>query len=352
MLDHVGEVIVKRRTGYIADGHLRVELALERGDGPSDSEQLRELLLNVDAADEAVRSLVGEIARRAGVSLDLHEVDDQDAEEQSSRQPVTQRGDLWKLGAHRLLCGDSTIPADVERLMHGEQAHLLATDPPYLVDYDRANHPGSTSEGPESWDCFRGAEEAVSFFAGYLEAALPHLVRDAPIYQWYAHRRHVEVEQAWQRAGLLLHQVLIWSKTRAVPGHSHFAWQHEPCLYGWVKGEQPGRRPPPNATTVWEVEGEPAEDGPRHPTQKPVELFARPIAWHTLPGEICLEPFAGGGSQILAAERQGRRCYALELDEQYVDRVIKRWQRSTGGQALHDGDERTFDSLREMRHGG
>ena len=127
--------------------------------------------------------------------------------------------------------------------------------------------------------------------------------------------------------GLHPHQTIVWVKAHAVPGHSHYPWQHEPALYGWRPGESPPR-PFAGGSTVWSIAA--AEPRTGHPTQKPVELFARPIRAHTTPGDVVYEPFAGSGSQIIAAEQLGRRCFAMEIDPGYVDVAVARWETFTG----------------------
>jgi DNA modification methylase len=251
-------------------------------------------------------------------------------------EPVTRPGDLWILGEHRLLCGDSTEANEVARLMNGEKAALLATDPPYLVDYTGGNHPQSFSNRPEvrdkAWDAYKDPETGIAFFEGYLRVALARCREGVPVYQWHAHRRQDLVDEAWKRVGLLRHQQIIWKKAHAVLTRSHFMWQHEPCLYGWVEGTPPALRPPPNETTIWEIDQK--DDALiDHPTVKPVEIFARPIRFHTVPGDVCLEPFSGSGTQIIAAEQLGRRCFAMEKAPEYVDVAVARWEKLTGKKA-------------------
>jgi DNA modification methylase len=254
-------------------------------------------------------------------------------------EPETKPGDLYLLGEHRLLCGDATNPAEVARLMNGETATLMATDPPYLVDYTGGNHPPSRYNRPETrdkhWDEYRDPESSVDFFLRFLQLGMEHLASNAPVYQWHATRRQALVEAAWQRAGLLVHQTIIWVKTRGVLTRSHYMWQHEPCFYGWSEGKQPRRKPPPNDTTVWHVSQQGEQDG-IHPTQKPVELFRRPIQYHTRPGEVCYEPFLGSGTQLIAAEQLGRRCFAMELEPAYVDVAVQRWERFAGTKATKE----------------
>ncbi len=308
---------------------LRDEAALD-GVGFSDAE-LDELLAQLDTATN-----------------DIEDV----APEEPPEVPVTRLGDLWVLDQHRLLCGDSTKPEDVARLMDGELAQLLSTDPPYLVDYTAGNHPPSSCNRPETanknWDAYKDPTTGLAFFDGYLKACLPHVVEDAAIYQWHASRRQALVEQAWELNGLLIHQTLIWVKSRAVLTRSMFMWQHEPTFMGWRRGSMPpkDRRPPHNATTVWHID-QAGEERPAHATPKPLETCLRPLEYHTRVGEIALEPFSGSGTQIIAAEKLRRRCFAMELAPGYVDVAVKRWMKATGKQATLDG--RSFDEVAEER---
>lgn len=265
-------------------------------------------------------------------------------------EPVTRPGDLWVLGKHRLLCGDSTKPDDIGRLLAGEKAALLATDPPYLVDYDGTNHPAEHHKkagrkpgpgkqlGNKHWDAYVDPESSVEFFSAFLRAALAHCVERVPVYQWHASRRQSLVEEAWKANGLLVHQTIIWVKARGILTRSHYLWQHEPAFYGWPEGFMPEkhRRPPTTETTIWQIDQAGQQDG-IHPTQKPLELFERPMRSHTRPGEICFEPFSGSGTQIIAAEKLGRRCRALEISPAFVDVAVNRWEGATGKKATLDG---------------
>ena len=262
---------------------------------------------------------------------------DPDETPEPPAEPISKLGDMWELGDHRILCGDSTNAEDVARLMGDERAVMMATDPPYLVDYTADNHPASAERqkagkdktANKNWDAYKDPKTSVEFFTNFIRMALQHALIDSPaIYQWHASRRQALVEAAWTANGLLFHQQLIWVKSRAILTRSHFMWQHEPCFYGWVEGRPPALRPPVGGecSTVWTIAGE--QDG-IHPTQKPVEIFQRPITYHTRPGNIVYEPFSGSGSQIIAAERLGRRCFAMELAPEFVDVAVKRWENFT-----------------------
>jgi DNA modification methylase len=242
--------------------------------------------------------------------------------------PVSEEGVIYALGPHRLLCGDSTDKEAVARLMGEEKAVLIATDPPYLINYQGGNHPQSWANKAEvkdkHWDDYTDPSTGAEFYTRFLEVALVHAAPGVAIYQWHAHKRQALVEDVWTRAGLLVHQQIIWAKARAVLTRSHFMWQHEPCFYGWVQGTPPTRRPPSNETTVWPIDQKGSQDG-IHPTQKPLELFLRPIRWHTEPGDLCYEPFGGSGTCLIAAALEGRRCYAVEKSPAFCDVIRKRW---------------------------
>ncbi|MBI4566307.1 MAG: DNA modification methylase [Planctomycetes bacterium] len=304
----------------------------------SDGERLESLLAEVKTSDEALGRMIRDLARGAGIETDAPLEDD--AAPEPPEVAVTQPGDLWLLGEHRLLAGDSTKREDVERLMAGERASLMATDPPYLVDYSGGNHPQSWHNKPDvkdkHWDSYKDPAASSDFFYAFLRLALDVALRESvAIYQWHASRRQALVEEAWPRAGLFVHQQIIWAKTRPILTHSHFMWQHEPCFYGWVEGKPPSLRPDPCLTTVWQIDQKDGESG-LHPTMKPLEIFAIPIRSHTRPGEICYEPFSGSGSQIIAAEKLGRRCFAMELEPKFVDAAVSRWQRVAGKVALNE----------------
>jgi DNA modification methylase len=262
-------------------------------------------------------------------------------------EPITQPGDLIILGDHRLLCGDATDHAEVKRVMAGERASLMATDPPYLVNYDGGHHPQTWGNGGKQagrdvatrhWDAYTDHDSAVGFYQHFLATALAEALAERPLlYQWFAVMRVEIALAAWRANGLLAHQVIVWRKGHAVLTHCDFLWDYEPCLYGWIEGRRPAAalRPPADTATVWEVSSA-IEDGAGgiHPTQKPVELIRRPILWHTAPGEVIYEPFAGSGTALIAAELTGRRCYALELSPAFCDVIVSRWERFTGRQAV------------------
>ena len=263
---------------------------------------------------------------------------------------------MWVLGKHRLLCGDSTKESDVSRLMAGSKADLFATDPPYCVDYTGTNRP----TGGKNWsEQFREIEieDPKQFMKDYLSVGLNTIKKKTPIYLWHASRRRGLVDEVCAELKILVHQQIIWVKPCIVIGYAFYSWRHEPCLLMWKRGQMlpfssKGKSigtvwpvgydksgdptSPEYYTDVWELdyEGKKRSAGNiEHPTVKPVEVFAIPMRVHTSTGAICYEPFCGSGSQIIAAEKLDRRCFAMETEPVFVDVAVERWERWTGKKA-------------------
>jgi DNA modification methylase len=283
--------------------------------------------------DEDLDALLAEL----GEEVEPADVDDP-GEQEPPEKPVSRTGDPWILGDHRLLVGDSTSAADVERLMAGEKASLLSTDPPYCVAYtgnDRPIHDGKPS-GKDWTHVYREIDIADlgEFLDKALSASLPHLEDDAGIYVWHAHVQQPTIAAAFERHGLLLHQVLVWVKPCATFGHCYYRWKHEPCAFGWKQGHKP-KHGVGQLETVWEADW----DGKQritsfHPTSKPTRLFEIPIEQHTRAGAI-------------VPEKLRRRCRAIDVQPAFVDGTILRWQIATGKQATLDG--KTFEAVSAER---
>jgi DNA modification methylase len=328
-----------------------LNLALNKISGEWDQDLLARLLADLQQTPDVDLSLSGfepvEITAllkhlESQDKRDRVETFDVDAAlaEAAERPPTTQPGDLWHLGDHRLLCGDSTNEQHVARLFGDQQAVLMATDPPYLVDYTGGEHPPTRANQGKAnrnkhWDEYSDPESGVEFFATFLRVGLSHLREDAAVYQWHATRRQAIVEEAWRQVGLLVHQTIVWVKARGVLTRSHYMWAHEPCFYGWREGHPPKLKPPANQRTVWEIAqwGEPKD---LHPTIKPLEIFLRPIEYHTRPGDIVFEPFSGSGTQLIAAEKSGRICYAIDQEPRYVDIAVARFEAFSGQKATRE----------------
>lgn len=312
----------------------------------ADNERLAAILKGVETESDAVRSMLARLAKEYGV-LPAGAESDVDAEPQIGRADElrktwgTEPGQLWLLGDHRLLCGDSTNATDVQRLMAGERALLFATDPPYLVDYTGTNHPGTkvsknraslNKDWSNTYRDFDRSEQGDGLYDGFISVAIEHAIRpDAAWYCWHASRRQAMVEAAWDRHGAFVHQQIIWAKERAVLTRSWYLWQHEPCFFGWVKGQKPPRvAAAPPVATVWTLPSISRTEDLDHSTCKAIECFAIPMRQHTEPGDLCYEPFSGSGTQIIAAERTGRRCYAMELAPEFVAVALQRFLDATG----------------------
>ncbi len=273
------------------------------------------------------------------------------------KKATTRPGDLWVLGNHRLLCGDSTNGHMVSRLMAGQKADLFATDPPYGVEYTGLDRPNANKK--TNWsNQFRDikAADVKKFLIAYYKIGLRHAKKNTALYLWHASRRLRLIEEACDELNILIHQQIIWVKPCIVMGYSFYPWRHEPCLLMWKRGQMPPfRRKSKSIGTVWPVgynktgdptspeyyqdvweldyEGKKRPGGLEHPTVKPVEVFAIPMRVHTSTGGICYEPFCGSGSQIIAAEKLDRRCYAMESEPVFVDVAVERWERWTGTKA-------------------
>lgn len=274
---------------------------------------------------------------------------------QPPENTITQKGDLWILGNHRLLCGDSTSDEDVERLMDGHKASLFATDPPYCVDYTGADRPN----GGRDWsNVYHEIDipDAVDFMRKFYKAGLKHIQEGTALYLWHASKRRSDIEGICKELGILIHQEIVWVKPCVILTYSFYSWRHEPCLLMWIKGNKPDYKPknksigsvwtvgylrsgdpltPEYHTDVWELdwEGKKRNPGIEHPTVKPTEVFAIPMRVHTTPGDICYEPFSGSGSQLIAGERLNRRVFAMEIEPFFCDVAIRRWEEFTGKKA-------------------
>jgi DNA modification methylase len=249
-----------------------------------------------------------------------------------------------------LLCGDATDQHDVARVMWGKKASLVATDPPYLVDYtgDRPNDAG------KDWSRdYREIDigDAHPFYRAVFENVLSVIAPHAAIYCWHAHKRQAALSRAWEELGILDHQQIIWVKPTPVFGRCFWHFRHEPCMMGWVSGSIPTHDGSHEHDSVWEIdwEGKQRLVGNEHPTQKPLEIFLRPMRKHTKRGAIVFEPFSGSGSQLIAAEQIGRRCRAIEISPAFVDVAILRWQTATGEHAILDGTPNRFSNVAATR---
>ncbi len=241
--------------------------------------------------------------------------DDFDVDGELEKPAVTKSGDIWLLGKHRLVCGDSTKAETFTVLMNGNSANLVVTDPPYNVNYEgSAGKIKNDNMADEKFyqfllDAFTNTEKAMA--------------KDASIYVFHADTEGLNFRRAFSDAGFYLSGTCIWKKQSLVLGRSPYHWQHEPVLFGWKKSGKHSWYSDRKQSTIWEFD-KPKKNGD-HPTMKPVPLVAYPITNSSMTGCIVLDPFGGSGSTLIACEQTDRVCYTVELDEKYCDVIVKRY---------------------------
>lgn len=248
------------------------------------------------------------------------EEDDFDVDAELQKPAITKSGDVWLLGRHRLVCGDSTKPETYKALMDGKKANLVVTDPPYNVNYEgSAGKIKNDNMGNEAFysflfDAFKNIEEAMA--------------QDASIYVFHADTEGLNFRKAFTDAGFYLSGTCIWKKQSLVLGRSPYQWQHEPVLFGWKKKGKHMWYSDRKQSTIWEYD-KPRKNGD-HPTMKPVALVAYPITNSSMSGCIVLDPFGGSGSTLIACEQTERTCHTIELDEKFCDVIVKRYIEQIG----------------------
>jgi DNA modification methylase len=289
------------------------------------------LLREVDTGSEGLQQMYAEMAEAAKLYQDGDKEIVEDEVPGPPVDPITKPGDLWVLGEHRLLCGDSTKAEEVERLMAGAKADLMVTDPPYGVEYDadwrnQAKRPDGTSYGASavgkvSNDDRADWRESWALFPGDIA------------YVWHAGCRSPEVAESLTVCDFVIRNLIVWAKNSMVIGRGDYHHQHEPCWYVVRKG-CPGRRTDDRTqTTLWQID-KPHKSETGHSTQKPVECMARPMRNHE--AELIYDPFLGSGTTLIAAEQLGRKCYGMEISPQYCDVIVKRWETLTGKKAARE----------------
>lgn len=355
----VQRVIVNQRTGHVVDGHLRVLLATERNEpsvpvtyvdldeeeealvlatldpigalAGTDGIALAELMKQITSADEAVQGLLRDLTAQAERATTRLQPEADDVAESRSAT-VTERGDLWVLGVHRLCCGDAAVRDDLAAVVGTSTAEWVWTDPPYGVDYGT----GVTSTRALAND---NAIAIPGLLAASFAALDEVMVDGAPFY--IAHppgALAVMFGRAILDVGWHLHQTLIWVKDAAVLGHSDHQYRHEPIYYGWKGARRPwhGGR---DQSSVFEIPR--PRRSREHPTMKPVALVEAHIRNSSVRDSLGLDPFTGSGTTLIAAERLGRRFAGLELAPAYVDVAVRRWEAYTGRMATLSGDGRS-----------
>ena len=253
---------------------------------------------------------------------------DPDEAPPAPENPVTVPGDVWVMGQHRLLCGDSTSVDDLAKLCEGQMVDMWLTDPPYNVAYE-----GGTKEKLTIQNDSMGDDQFRQFLRDAYTAADTVMKSGAVFYIWHADSEGYNFRGAAKDAGWTVRQCLIWKKSSLVLGRQDYQWQHEPCLYGWKDGAGHLWASDRKQTTILEFD-KPARNG-EHPTMKPVALFEYQLLNNTKGGDIVLDSFGGSGTTLIAAEKNGRVARLMELDPKYCDVIVKRWQDFTGKIATH-----------------
>jgi DNA modification methylase len=336
VLDHLTEA--QKRAYILADNQLALNASWD------------DTLLAAELAalqqEEFDVSLIGfeeeELARLLAAHEATDGLCDEDAAPPAPETPTSKMGDLWLLGRHRLLCGDSTDQQTVSRVLGSVKPSLLVTDQPYGVQYDpewrkRAGVNNSNRMGKVRNDDRSDWREAWALFPGDVA------------YVWHGALHASIVSDSLESCGFEIRSQIVWAKPSLVMGRGHYHWQHEPCWYA-VRGtgHWNGDR---KQSTLWHIENRNQDAETVHSTQKPVECMRRPILNNSSAGQAVYEPFSGSGTTIIACEKEARIALAIELEPAYVDVAVTRWQNFTGKQAVLDGDGRTFDEIKSERVG-
>lgn len=347
---YVEPVIWNKTTGRVVGGHQRLKVLMDMGytevdcvvvELTEEKEKALNVALNKISGEWDKEKLALLITDLQGVDFDVSltgfdpaeiddlfkdavkdgvKEDDFDVAAELEKPTISKAGDIWTLGRHRLICGDSTKEETFEQLMAGKKVNLVITDPPYNVNYE-----GSAGK-------IQNDNMADAAFYDFLLAAFQNaegvMADDASIYVFHADTEGLNFRKAFADAGFYLSGCCIWKKQSLVLGRSPYQWQHEPCLYGWKKKGKhlwyTGRK----ESTIWEFD-KPKKNGD-HPTMKPIPLLAYPIMNSSLTNSLVLDPFGGSGSTLIACEQTDRICYTIELDEKFCDVIVKRYIEQVG----------------------
>lgn len=341
VLDHLSAE--QRRAYVLADN----KLALNAGwDEELLATELQELQLAefdlslLGWSDEELADLLPGVEQ-----LDPEGMGDGDAVPEPPAEPVTKPGDVWLLGNHRVMCGDSTVITDVERLMDGGLADLLLTDPPYNVAVVGGNHSLSPEERKKQGGLViendsMSDEDFRQFLRDVYSAADAVIKPGGVFYIWHADSEGYNFRGAARDVGWQVRQCLVWNKNSLVMGRQDYHWKHEPCLYGWKEGAGHYWGSDRSQTTVLDF-NRPSRNG-EHPTMKPVELFQYQLENSTKRGDLVLDLFGGSGTTAIAAEQTSRQARLMELDPRYCDVIVKRWQEFTGKTATLESTGEPF----------
>lgn len=265
--------------------------------------------------------------------------DDFDVDAELKKPTVAKFGDVWQLGSHRVVCGDSIKPETYDVLMNGKRANLVLTDPPYNVNVEE-------TAGKIQNDNMASEDFYKFLFVTFVNME-QSMEQDASIYVFHADTEGLNFRKAFHDAGFYLSGCCIWKKNALVLGRSPYQWQHEPCLYGWKVGGKHQWYSDRKQTTIWEYDRPKASKD--HPTMKPIALMAYPIQNSCMSNCIVLDPFLGSGSTLIACEQTGRICYGIELEEKFVDVIVNRYMKQRGSaediSVIRDGETIKYSDL-------
>ena len=347
---YVEPVIWNKVTGRVVGGHQRLKVLLDMGitevdcvvvEMDEEKEKALNIALNKISGEWDKDKLALLIADLQGADFDvtltgfdLEEIDDLfkdtlkegvkeddfDVDAELQKPVLTRPGDVWTLGRHRLVCGDSTKAETFELLMAGKRANLVVTDPPYNVNYE-----GGAGK-------IKNDNMENSAFYEFLLAAFKNteavMADDASIYVFHADTEGLNFRRAFADAGFYLSGTCIWKKQSLVLGRSPYQWQHEPVLFGWKKKGKHQWYTGRKESTIWEFD-KPKKNGD-HPTMKPIPLLAYPIMNSSMSNTLVVDPFGGSGSTLIACEQTDRSCFTIELDEKFCDVIVKRYIEQAG----------------------
>lgn len=301
-----------------------LNIALNKITGQWDDALLADLLLDLQESDFNLDLTSFEPPEIDNILSNVHDKelseDEFDVEEELKKPTVSRHGDIWQLGKHRVICGDSTKSETYDQLLGDKKANLVVTDPPYNVDVEETA--GKILNDNMS------DRDFYQFLLSMFTQVENHMEDDASIYVFRADTEGLNFRKAFKEAGFYLSGCCIWKKNSLVLGRSPYQWQHEPCLYGWKKKGKHQWFSDRKQTTIWEYDR--PKSSKDHPTMKPIQLMAYPIQNSSMRGTIVLDPFLGSGSTLIAADQTGRVCYGIELDEKFVDVIVKRYIEVTG----------------------
>lgn len=320
-----------------------LNIALNKISGEWDKNLLAELIKDLQTLDYDVSFTGFEPPEIDELFNDIHSKeiieDNFDVEKELAQPSFTKRGDVWLLGRHRLVCGDSTDPEVFRLLMEGKKANLVVTDPPYNVAYE-------AKAGKIQNDNLKD-DEFYNFLLKAFTNMAEAMERDASIYVFHADTEGLNFRKAFKEAGLYLSGVCIWAKQSLVLGRSPYQWKHEPVLFGWRKDGKHNWYGDRKQSTIWNFDRPSKND--LHPTMKPVALIAYPITNSSMSNCIVLDPFGGSGSTLIACEQTNRICYTIEMDEKYADVIVKRYIEQVGSSdgvfVLRDGNKICYSDL-------